>query len=609
MESAPALAARAAALAALLSFTLAAAQAQPWRFEDVERVVVVADVHGAYPALVELLETTGIVDADLAWSGGNAHLVSLGDLLDRGPESRRVMELLMRLEDEAASHGGRVHVVLGNHEVMNLTGDLRYVSAEEYAAFAPDETAEMRVAALAALAELAAAAAGRADPPGAGAGEAGEAAAIAARYPPGYFAHRAAFAPEGRYGEWLLSLPAVVVVDDTAFVHGGLSELAAATSLEALNGEMQETLGRYLALRGELAAAGVLPPYDMSGDAARAHAALAGADPALARTIEDFIAAGDARVLGLDGPLWYRGSVYCKPMLEAPVLDAALERLEAARVVVGHTPTGDRRARALHGGKLVVLDTGMLADYYAGRPAALVLEGGDMYVQYAAPAERGSLETGAADAYGFNEAELHEALARGAVTAVERGAEDAPSRVVLEYDDAAIEALFYAQSGALELAAAALDGLLGTALVPPTVGRRIEGEDGALQLRYPDAITEEARVERRLGIGTWCPIEPQLELLYTFDVLTLNRGRSAANVLYTSDLSNLVATDYGLAFGTARALPQGFDAALRNPPAALVEALGALDASALEAALGEHLDTRRQRALLARRDRLLEAWD
>ena len=61
------------------------------------------------------------------WAAGRAHVVSLGDLLDRGADSRKVMDLLMRLQGEAAAAGGQLHVVLGNHEAMNLLGDLRYV--------------------------------------------------------------------------------------------------------------------------------------------------------------------------------------------------------------------------------------------------------------------------------------------------------------------------------------------------------------------------------------------------------------------------------------------------------------------------------------------------
>ena len=98
-------------------------------------MVAFADVHGAYDELVALLRSQGLVDGSLRWSGADTQLVSLGDLLDRGPDSRRVLDLLMRLEGEARTAGGAVHVLLGNHEVMNIVGDLRYVSAGEYAAF------------------------------------------------------------------------------------------------------------------------------------------------------------------------------------------------------------------------------------------------------------------------------------------------------------------------------------------------------------------------------------------------------------------------------------------------------------------------------------------
>ena len=117
---------------------------QDWRFDDVDRVVAIADVHGAYEAMVATLQNVDIIDGDLEWAGGTAHLVIVGDILDRGPRSRDAMDLLMRLEGEAQAAGGFVHVLIGNHESMNLTGDMRYVSKAEYDAFAGEETAEQR---------------------------------------------------------------------------------------------------------------------------------------------------------------------------------------------------------------------------------------------------------------------------------------------------------------------------------------------------------------------------------------------------------------------------------------------------------------------------------
>lgn len=581
-------------VAALLALAAACASAQPpWRFSGAPRIVAVGDVHGAYDALTGLLRATGLVDAELAWSGGAAHLVSLGDLLDRGAESRAVMDLLMRLEREADAAGGRVHVVLGNHELMNLIGDLRYVTDAEYAAFAADEPAAVRTAAYERFVDEH------------GADAAGLEAEFEQRYPPGYFGHRLAFAADGTYGAWLASRPALVVVDGTAFVHGGLPELVARSGL-GVNDEIQRLLQDYLAARAELAAARVLPRYRMERDVELARAALA-ADPERASphaaTLERFVELAAAPALGADGPLWYRGSVYCNALLEEPVLDAALERLGATSVVVGHTPTADRRVHATYGGRLVMLDTGMLAEYYEGRPAALVIEDGERRVQYLAPGAGAGVEAGPVLAHGLTEPELVRVLAEAAVESVGGGA---PAAVRLAHGAAPLEARFYAgdDAAAHELAAFALDRLLGLGLVPPTVAREIDGRAGALQLVFPDGVSETERLERRLPYGS-CPIAPQAQLMYAFDLLTLNPGRTADTLRYRNALSNVVLVGHADAFGSRRSLPASLDVELEFPPA-LIDALEALDEPALAAALGETLDRRALRALLARRDALLE---
>ena len=104
-------------------------------WESVARVVAVGDVHGDYEQFVTVLSDAGLVDAKLRWTGGKTHLVQTGDRLDRGARSRKVMDLLMRLEKDAGKAGGMVHPLLGNHEAMNMLGDLRYVTPEEFAAF------------------------------------------------------------------------------------------------------------------------------------------------------------------------------------------------------------------------------------------------------------------------------------------------------------------------------------------------------------------------------------------------------------------------------------------------------------------------------------------
>src|SRR5512135_3107854 len=99
------------------------------------RVVAVGDVHGAYDGFLSVLRFSGIVDDKGHWAGGKAHLVQTGDVLDRGTQASKALGLLMRLEGEARKEGGAVHALLGNHEVMNMLGDLRYINKEEYEQF------------------------------------------------------------------------------------------------------------------------------------------------------------------------------------------------------------------------------------------------------------------------------------------------------------------------------------------------------------------------------------------------------------------------------------------------------------------------------------------
>ena len=231
---------------ALASPPQARAQSAAVQWNGVDRVVVFADVHGAYTELLALLHETGIVDAQDHWAAGHAHVVSLGDLLDRGADSRKVMDLLMRLQGEAQAAGGQLHVVLGNHEAMNLLGDLRYVEAGEYASYgdleSPAERAQLRQAWETAQ--------------GAGSG-----AAFDQKFPPGYFGHRAAFSPKGKYGQWLLTLPVAIVLNDTLFMHAGPVECPArhepaGTEPALPHGAHRLSRARRAARAGEAAAAG-----------------------------------------------------------------------------------------------------------------------------------------------------------------------------------------------------------------------------------------------------------------------------------------------------------------------------------------------------------------
>ena len=130
-------------IAALVAVALVSVGAQA----DESRLVAVGDIHGAGVAFRALLQRAGLVDAQEHWSGGRATLVQTGDYTDRGREVRAVMDLLMRLEEEADDAGGRVEVLLGNHETMNLTAVVRDATPEIFASFADDGSVERREAA------------------------------------------------------------------------------------------------------------------------------------------------------------------------------------------------------------------------------------------------------------------------------------------------------------------------------------------------------------------------------------------------------------------------------------------------------------------------------
>lgn len=97
----------------------------------VDSVYMLGDVHGEFDRLTTLLRNADLVDDSLAWTGGDRRLVLLGDIFDRGDAVTRVLWLLYRLEREAREAGGAVDVILGNHELMIMSHDTRYVGLKE----------------------------------------------------------------------------------------------------------------------------------------------------------------------------------------------------------------------------------------------------------------------------------------------------------------------------------------------------------------------------------------------------------------------------------------------------------------------------------------------
>ena len=393
----------AAAVLALLATggAPAAAEAQP----DSGRVVAIGDIHGAGDGLYAILQETGLIDGERRWSGGSATLVQTGDFTDRGPGVREVMDLLMRLEDEAPADGGEVRVLLGNHETMNMMGDVRDVTPAIFAAFASADAEQRREDAWRQYARHAARR--RSTPNGPERLDPMSRGEWMQAHPPGFVEFMEAMGPDGRYGRWLRDKPVATVAADTLFVHGGLSPGLEAESVEALNDRARDEIERFDRHRRHLVDAGITLPFStfeemfaavalemrtwierLSPDQRqrRRRRTVTRAERALIDVLADLQTINSWSIVDPDGPLWFRGlALRPEPEVDG-FIGGLLRRFGVARTVVGHSVTPSRRIVARAGGRVFLIDTGMLEGTYRGRPSALELLDGRITAIY--PEER-----------------------------------------------------------------------------------------------------------------------------------------------------------------------------------------------------------------------------
>jgi hypothetical protein len=299
----------------------------------VHRIVAVGDLHGDFAAWRDIVRAAKLIDGKGAWIGGNAVLVQTGDVVDRGPDSLKIIQDLVRLQREAQRARGQVIALVGNHEAMNVTGDMRYVSAGDYAAFTDRRSAERREAVYTANKDAIEAAYRQQAPDMTS--EAIKQAWIGAT-PLGVLEHQAAWRPDGQIGRWIVGNPAVVLLDGTLFVHGGISPAYTGLTIDEINRQIG--------------------------------AALTAQTPAEQAILNDPL-----------GPLWYRGladeaaaqstdepgapesAAPAAPPVETQ-LEILLSTYGAKRIVIGHTPIISGIG-ALYSGRLIRIDTGISAVY------------------------------------------------------------------------------------------------------------------------------------------------------------------------------------------------------------------------------------------------------
>ena len=107
----------------------------PTYYPSVDTTFAVSDIEGNFNTLINLMQQNGVIDESLDWTFGSGHFVMIGDVFDRGNHVTEMLWFLYRLEQQALESGGYVHLLMGNHEALNLRGDLRYVEPK-YLTFA-----------------------------------------------------------------------------------------------------------------------------------------------------------------------------------------------------------------------------------------------------------------------------------------------------------------------------------------------------------------------------------------------------------------------------------------------------------------------------------------
>lgn len=297
-----------------------------YHWDQVDRIVAIGDLHGDYASYLKSLEGAGIINARGQWTGGETHLVQLGDIPDRGDDAAKIIAHLKKLVAEAPRKGGMVHTLLGNHEAMNTYGDLRYVSAGDFAALAGRDSKQLRDRYYEnVLADIKAR-----EPERFASLPADFRDAWNAAHPLGWVEHQRAWNPKwnpkGEYYEWALQDQVAIQINDLVFLHGGISGAYCQNTLASLT------------------------------EAARA--ALRQSDIATPSLLTD-----------QNGPLWYRGLAGVEPVAPPETVRATLEHLGARHLVIGHTPTRGA-VWPRYSGQVIQVDTGMSA-FYGGHVAWL----------------------------------------------------------------------------------------------------------------------------------------------------------------------------------------------------------------------------------------------
>lgn len=314
----------------------------------VQKIVAVGDLHGDYDSFVDILKGTGLVDKKIRWTGGKSHLVQIGDVMDRGDYAKEIFDLLMRLEKEAEKAGGKVHLLLGNHEEMNIIDIAfdyeNYITLKQFKDFLPDKYKESKEKGIIEYYKKQASEGHR---PGYTLDE------ILSNY--WDTIRRRAMADKEdearikywtnfneKFGKWLVEHNVVIKINDIIFVHGGISEKFSTWKLGDINDRMRLELDSFIK--------------------------------------KNPISSEDLQVVyQSEGPLWYRVLAMNEIKDEdlKPVVDEIFKNLGIKHMVLAHSWRIVKSKKDMERleGRIWVIDTGISSKIYrGGRETALIIE-------------------------------------------------------------------------------------------------------------------------------------------------------------------------------------------------------------------------------------------
>jgi hypothetical protein len=202
-------------------------------------------------------------------------------------------------------------------------------------------------------------------------------------HPPGFIEYREALTPQGRYGRWLRTRPAIMRVGDTVFQHAGISPDQAPRRLEDINDQVRTQIRRMDDYRSRMIAQKLMLPFFTLAEmqavaqaelAANASASNGASPPGAADWFDQLDPFGLQNILRIDswalfdaeGPLWFRGFATWTQNNGRSQIEKLLRRYNVAHFVVGHSVPSTMRITPRFSGAIFLIDTGMLSSVYRG---------------------------------------------------------------------------------------------------------------------------------------------------------------------------------------------------------------------------------------------------